>query len=142
MPTVTTKCSAWPKTTEKFTIDSKQETMALGKDKGEKLYYLIKEVALEIGVSESTLRYWESEFPQISPKKSANNVRRYTKEDIKKIRLIYHLVKERGLTLAGARKYLKTNGNHEIAENTSNVVERLKSIRSELVGMRDALKNL
>lgn len=116
--------------------------MALGKDKGEKLYYLIKEVALEIGVSESTLRYWESEFPQISPKKSANNVRRYTKEDIKKIRLIYHLVKERGLTLAGARKYLKTNGNHEIAENTSNVVERLKSIRSELVGMRDALKNL
>lgn len=113
--------------------------MALNKNKELKLFYSIKEVAGELGVSESTLRYWESEFPQITPKKGANNVRRYTKEDIKNIRLIYHLVKERRLTLAGAKQFLKRNGNREQAEANSDIIERLQSVREELLGIREAL---
>ena len=73
-----TRCSKWQKTTEKYTID-----MALNKNKDLKMYYSIKEVAEELSVTETTLRYWESVFPQISPYKGANGVRRYTKEDIK-----------------------------------------------------------
>ena len=113
--------------------------MALNKEKDFKLYYSINEVADEVGVSESTLRYWESEFRQISPKKGANNVRRYTKEDVKMVRLVYHLVKERGLTLAGAKQFLKKNGAFELAERNSDVVNRLKEIREELLGIRAAL---
>lgn len=113
--------------------------MALNKNKELKLFYSIKEVADELGVSESTLRYWESEFPQIAPKKGANNVRRYTKEDIRNVRLIYHLVKERGLTLAGARQFLKRNGNREQAETNSDVIERLQAVREEILGIREAL---
>lgn len=113
--------------------------MALNKNKELKLYYSIKEVAEELGVNESTLRYWESEFHQISPKKGANNVRRYTKDDIKAVRLIYHLVKEKGLTLAGAKLYLKRNGGREAAETNSEVIERLKLIREELMGIRAEL---
>lgn len=116
--------------------------MALNKDKDLKLYYSIKEVADDIGVSESTLRYWESEFRQISPKKGANNVRRYTKEDIKMVRLVYHLVKERGLTLAGAKQYLKSGGGFETARKNSEVIDRLKSIKEELLGIRAALDTL
>lgn len=113
--------------------------MALNENKELKLYYSIKEVAEELSVSESTLRYWETEFPQIAPKKGANNVRRYTKDDIKVVRLVHHLVKERGLTLAGAKRYLKKGGNREIAENNSEVIDRLKAIREELLGIRKAL---
>lgn len=116
--------------------------MALSKEKELKIFYSIKEVAEEIGVSESTLRYWESEFRQIAPKKGANNIRRYTKDDIKTIRLVYHLVKERGLTLSGAKKYLKHAPNKETAETNSEVIERLKSIREELIGIRKALEFL
>lgn len=106
------------------------------------MYYSIKEVAAELGVSESTLRYWETEFPQIAPKKGANNVRRYTKEDIKTVRMVYHLVKERGLTLAGARRYLKSGVARETAVGTGEVIDRLRAIREELMGMRAALDNL
>ena len=84
--------------------------MALNKNKNHKLYYSIKEVAAEIGVNESTLRYWESEFPQINPKKGGNNVRQYTREDIEAVRTVHHLVKERGMTLAGARRFMKKYG--------------------------------
>lgn len=113
--------------------------MVLSSNKDRKLYYSIKEVANELGVTESTLRYWETEFSQISPKKGANNVRHYTKDDIKVVRLVYHLVKERGLTLAGAKRYLKRGGNREVAENNSEVIDRLKAIREELIEIRTAL---
>ena len=140
MPTVTTKCCVWPRITDAFTI---KRYMALKKDKELKLYYSIKEVATEVGVSESTLRYWESEFRQISPKKGANNVRQYTKEDIRIVKMVYHLVKERGLTLAGAKQYLKSSGtSQQTVEVNSEVVERLKAIRQELIGIREALSLL
>lgn len=113
--------------------------MALNKEKDLKMYYSIKEVAAEIGVSEPTLRYWESVFPQVSPKKGGNGVRHYTKDDIKTVRMVYHLVKERGMTLAGAKRYLRGNGNREVAEINSEVIERLKAIREELLGIKSAL---
>ena len=60
-------------------------------------------------VNESLLRFWEKEFPFITPKKAGGNVRQYRKEDIENIRLVYHLVKEKGLTLQGAKQKLKVS---------------------------------
>ena len=113
--------------------------MALNKNKDLKMYYSIKEVAEELSVTETTLRYWETVFPQVSPYKGANGVRRYTKDDIKTLRTIYHLVKERGLTLAGAKQQFKSGGPKESAENVSEVIDRLKSIREELLGIKEQL---
>ena len=116
--------------------------MALKKDKDLKMYYSIKEVAAELSVTETTLRYWETVFPQVSPYKGANGVRRYTKDDIKTLRTIYHLVKERGLTLSGAKKQIKSGGPKESAENVSEVIDRLKAIREELLGIKSGLEAL
>lgn len=116
--------------------------MALNKNKELKMYYSIKEVATELSVTETTLRYWESVFPQITPYKGANGVRRYTKEDIKTLRTIYHLVKERGLTLAGAKKQFKAGGPKENAENVSGVIDRLKAVREELLALKGQLETL
>lgn len=132
-----TRCSKWQKTTEKYTID-----MALNKNKDLKMYYSIKEVAEELSVTETTLRYWESVFPQISPYKGANGVRRYTKEDIKTLRTIYHLVKERGLTLSGAKKQMKNRNGLEAAETNGDVIDRLKAIKEELLALKHELDTL
>ncbi|MGN0048593.1 MAG: MerR family transcriptional regulator [Bacteroides sp.] len=102
-----------------------------------KLYYSISEVAEEIGVSETLLRFWEKEFPELKPKRAGRGIRQYTKEDIAQLKLIYHLVKERGMTLTGARKRLKDN--REGTERNFELVDRLQAIRKQLVGMRDAL---
>lgn len=107
------------------------------KDKSLKIYYSISEVAAMFGVNESLLRFWEKEFPQLNPKKAGRGVRQYRKEDIEIVKLIYHLVKERGMTLPGARQRMKNN--QEGTLRNFELVERLKAIRAELVGMRDAL---
>ena len=109
----------------------------LNKDKKLKIYYSISEVAQMFNVNESTLRFWEKEFPQLNPKKAGRNIRQYRKEDIETVKLIYHLVKERGMTLPGARQRLKDNKNNTL--RNFEIVERLKSIREELVSMRNAL---
>ena len=83
--------------------------MAINSDKQAKLYYSIKEVAEEIGVNESSLRYWEKEFPFLKPKVSGNKVRQYTEKDIEQVKLIYNLIKVKGLKIAAARKYLSQN---------------------------------
>ena len=70
--------------------------MALNPNKELKLYYSIGEVAEMLGVSETLLRYWEKEFPTITPKKSGRNIRQYSQEDIEQVRLIHHLVKVKG----------------------------------------------
>lgn len=114
--------------------------MALKADKELKLYYSISEVAKMFGVNESLLRYWEKEFPMIAPKKAGGNIRQYRKEDIENIRLVYHLVKEKGMTLAGAKQRLKMN--KEAAMNTAEILERLKEIKKELLSMRKELDYL
>lgn len=89
------------------------------------------------GENESLLRYWEKEFPSIRPKKAGRNIRQYTKEDIENIRLIYHLVKEKGMTLAGAR--LKLKQNPDTVRQTVEIVARLTSVKEELLKIRKEL---
>ena len=115
--------------------------MAYNANKDLKLYYSISEVARMFDVNESLLRYWEKEFPTIiSPKKAGGNIRQYRKEDLENIRLVYHLVKEKGMTLQGAKQRLKVN--KEKTVQTAEVVSRLKEIREELVKLRKSLDYL
>lgn len=118
-------------------LPRKVEPAVLNKDKKLKIYYSISEVAQMFNVNESTLRFWEKEFPQLNPKKAGRGVRQYKAEDIEVVKLIHYLVKERGMTLPGARQRMKNN--KETTMQNFEVVERLKAIREELVGMRDAL---
>ena len=115
--------------------------MAYNANKDLTLYYSISEVARMFDVNESLLRYWEKEFPTIiTPKKAGGNIRQYRKEDIENIRLVYHLVKEKGMTLQGAKQRLKVNKERTV--QTAEVVERLKQIREELVKLRKSLDYL
>ena len=110
----------------------------LKKDKELKLYYSIKEVAQQLGVNESTLRYWEKEFPQLKPKTQAlNKVRQYTAEDMELLKTIYNLVKVRGFKLAAARKML--NENRRGADRSSEVLETLISVRWQLQELKRQL---
>ena len=114
--------------------------MAYNTSKDLKMYYSIREVAKMFNVNESLLRYWEKEFPIIAPRKAGGNVRQYRKEDIENIRLVYHLVKEKGMTLQGAKQRLKANKEKTI--QTAEIVDRLKQIREELVNLRNSLDYL
>ncbi|MFK7750495.1 MAG: MerR family transcriptional regulator [Kordia sp.] len=101
----------------------------------EKLYYSIGEVAKAFDVNASLIRFWEKEFDEIQPKKNAKGNRKFTPEDIKHIELIYHLVKERGFTLDGAKVHLK----EEKKKTLSNfeIIRKLQHIRAELVKIKD-----
>jgi len=114
--------------------------MVLKKDKVMKLYSSIKEVAEEIGVNESTLRYWEKEFPFLKPKVSANNVRKYAEKDIEQVRLIYNLVKVKGLKISAARKYLMQN--RAGAEKSSEILHTLMGVRDELCELKKQIDGL
>ena len=114
--------------------------MSLKKNKDLKLYFSISEVAQMFDVNESTLRFWEKEFDIINPRKTSKGTRFYKQEDIDAVRLIYHLVKERGMTLAGARQKLKDNKETTIRQEE--IVNRLKQIKEELLAMKDAFDAL
>ena len=112
--------------------------MAYNTEKELKLYYSIGEVAEMFDVPESLLRFWEKMFPDtIAPKKAGRGIRQYRKEDIDGIRIIYHLVKEKGMTLAGARQTLKNNKTGTV--QSAEVIDRLKAIREELVKIKKEL---
>ena len=100
----------------------------------EKLYYTIGEVAKAFDVNTSFIRFWESEFSVIKPKKNAKGNRYFTKDDIKNIELIYHLVKERGYTLEGAKTHLKTN-NKDTLENFD-IIRKLNKVKSALLELK------
>ncbi len=95
------------------------------------MFYSISEVAQMFKVTETLLRFWEKEFPNIKPQKAGRGIRQYTKADIEQVRLVYHLVKERGMTLQGARDMIKRDKGGGINRNVE-VIERLKAIRTEL----------
>ncbi len=103
--------------------------------KQEKIFYSISEVAQMFNVNESLLRYWEKEFSSVNPAKTAKGTRQYRKEDIEAIRVVYHLVKDKGLTLAGAKQKLKENKEEVI--QTEEIIFRLKEVRKELLALRD-----
>ena len=103
----------------------------------EKRYYGIGEVARAFDVNTSLIRFWEKEFDMIQPKKNAKGNRKFTPEDIKNLQLIYHLVKERGFTLEGAKTHLreerlKTLNNFEIIQKLERVKAELKKIKDQL----------
>ncbi|MBP6065402.1 MerR family transcriptional regulator [Bacteroides sp.] len=106
-------------------------------DRKMKLYYSISEVAELFGVNQSLLRFWEKEFPQIAPKTIGRGIRQYRKEDVETVGLIYHLVKEKGMTLPGARQRLKDN--REATVRNYEIVSRLKDIKEELLAIRKEL---
>jgi len=102
----------------------------------DKLYYSIGEVAKAFDVNTSLIRYWEQEFPIIKPKKNKKGNRYFTPEDIKNLQIIYHLVKEKGYTLDGARIALTTNS--KISE-TVTIIDRLEFVKAELLKLKESL---
>ncbi len=103
----------------------------------EKLYYTIGEVAKMFDVNTSLIRFWEKEFEIIRPQKNKKGDRLFTKADIENFRVIYHLVKERGYTLQGAREKLHRNkeetvGNVEIVNSLTHVKEFLLELKKGL----------
>jgi len=103
----------------------------------EKRYFKIGEVAKAFNVNASLLRFWENEFDVLKPKKNAKGNRLFTQEDIKNLQLIYHLVKEKGFTLEGAKNKLKEKP-EEITTN-HDVIIRLDKIKSELLRIKNQL---
>ena len=115
--------------------------MALNLNKNLKLYYSIKEVAEMFDLNESTLRYWETEFPYLKPKTTGpNKVRQYNEKDIEQIRLIYNLVKVRGFKLAAARKMI--NANRDGSDRKAEVLSRLIGIKEDLQQLKLQLDGL
>lgn len=106
-------------------------------DLPEKLYYDIGEVARAFGVNTSLIRYWEKEFDILKPKKNAKGNRRFTPRDIDNLRLIYHLVKERGYTLEGAKGYLKVAKDEVL--NNFEIIQRLEVVKAELLRIKEQL---
>jgi DNA-binding transcriptional MerR regulator len=104
--------------------------MKIDLDNSARMYYSLKEVAGHFGVARSLLRYWETEFDNIQPRKTDGGVRQYTKEDIENIAVVYHLVKEKGMTLEGARQTLAQKKDEETVK--IQVIRRLEQIKKEL----------
>lgn len=104
----------------------------------DKKYYKIKDVSELLGVPPSTLRYWEKEFPGCNPVRSPHNLRYYRPSDIETLRIIKFLVKDKGLRIDVAREQLRLNRKN--VTRRMEVIERLESLREELVIMQEALK--
>ena len=107
---------------------------------GKRLYYSIQEVADHFAVNVSLLRFWETEFENIVPKKTPGGTRQYTKEIIKQIEIVFHLVREKGLTLEGARQVLKTNKTDE--EIRVETLDRLQKVKRDLLSLEEEFDKL
>jgi len=105
--------------------------------KVEKLYYSIGEVARMFNVNTSLIRFWEKEFDIIKPRKNKKGNRFFTKQDINNLHLIYHLVKEKGMTLNGAKKKLKEN--KDDTTNTFEIIKSLTEIKNLLLEIKENL---
>ncbi len=103
----------------------------------EKLYYSIGELAAAFDVNTSLIRFWEKEFDILKPKKNAKGNRKFTPEDVKNLQLIYHLVKERGFTLEGAKIHLKENQKKTL--DKFEIIKKLENIKSQLTELKNQL---
>ena len=103
----------------------------------EKRYYGIGEVAKAFDVNTSLIRFWEKEFDVLQPKKNAKGNRKFTPKDIKNLQLIYHLVKERGFTLEGAKTHLKEERLKIL--NNFEIISKLEGVKAELLKIKDQL---
>ena len=111
--------------------------MPLNNKPPEKLFFKISEVAKMFNINISAVRFWEKEFDILKPKKNKKGNRLFTQKDIKNIKIIYHLLKDRGFTVEGAKKKLKENKGDTI--NNIEIVNHLKDIKGFLIGLRDGL---
>ena len=112
----------------------------LNTNKNLKLYYSIKEVAQMFDVTETLLRYWETEFPSLHPQKVGRGIRQYSEQDIESVRLIYHLVKEQGMTISGARETIKHS--KDAVASRMEVIHRLETVRDKLQELNKELNSL
>ena len=106
-------------------------------DLPEKRYYAIGEVAKAFNVNTSLIRFWEKEFDVLKPKKNAKGNRKFTPEDIKNLKFIYHLVKERGFTLDGAKTHLKEE-KHKSLSNFE-IISKLENVKNQLIKLKNQL---
>jgi len=111
--------------------------MAYKEKEIEKLYFSIGEVAEIFNVAPSLIRFWESEFDLIKPKKNRKGNRQFTKEDIDNVKTIYHLVKEKGFTLQGAKEMLRNDT--QAVKDKMEMIDSLKRVRSFLNELREKL---
>ena len=106
----------------------------------DKKFYKIGDVAKILKLPESTLRYWESQFTIIKPRRNAKNIRFYTPNDIETIRKIYYLVKEKGFKLDAAQAQIRAN--RDGVDKRFEVVSRLKDVRAHLKELQKALDDV
>jgi DNA-binding transcriptional MerR regulator len=106
-------------------------------EQSEKLYYSISEVAEKFHVASSLLRYWESEFPSIHPKKNKKGDRKYTKEDIEAVELVYHLVKERGYKLKAAQQVIKDK--KKVIVDQMEMIHSLENVKTFLTDLKNKI---
>ncbi|MCF8360376.1 MAG: MerR family transcriptional regulator [Prolixibacteraceae bacterium] len=111
--------------------------MPYKKPKIEKHFYTIGEVADMFGVNTSLIRFWEKKFDNIKPQKNAKGNRLFTPDAIEEVRLVFHLVKERGMTLDGAQQKIKENKEDTVQEHE--IVKRLQTIREMLTQIKQEL---
>ncbi len=103
----------------------------------EKRYYSIGELAKAFNVNASLIRFWDKEFDILKPKKNAKGNRMFTPEDVKNLQLIFHLVKERGFTLEGAKIHLKEGQKKTL--DTFEIVSKLEGIKMQLQQIKEGL---
>ena len=103
----------------------------------EKRYYRIGEIAKEFNVNPSLLRFWEKEFKEIQPRKKEGGARKYTPDDVNTIQKIYYLLKEKGLTIEGAKKQLKLKNLTD--DRNLELIQKLEQLKSDLVQLRENL---
>ena len=107
---------------------------------GQRLFYSIQEVADHFAVNVSLLRFWEKEFDNINPKKTKGGTRQYTKKDVQEIEVVYSLVRDKGLTLEGARQVLKTNKTE--FDRRVEALDRLQKVKKELLSLEEEFNAL
>lgn len=103
----------------------------------EKRYYSIGELAKAFDVNASLIRFWDKEFDILKPKKNAKGNRMFTPEDVKNLQLIYHLVKERGFTLDGAKIHLKEGQKKSL--DKFEIINKLEGIKAQLQQIKEGL---
>jgi DNA-binding transcriptional MerR regulator len=103
----------------------------------EKRYYSIGELARAFNVNASLIRFWDKEFDVLKPKKNAKGNRMFTPEDVKNLQLIFHLVKERGFTLEGAKVHLKEGQKKTL--DKFDIIRKLEAIKTNLINLKNEL---
>ncbi|NOX86583.1 MAG: MerR family transcriptional regulator [Chlorobi bacterium] len=106
----------------------------------QKIYFKIGDVAARFGVNPSLIRYWEKQFDFIRPKKSEKGTRLYTRKDMDHFEIIYHLIKEKGMTVKGVKEYLEKHKKQESVEKLE-VINTLKRMRQLLLDVKEVLDN-